>query len=217
MLGSGLGLGWPCSSAIGQIGQGASAAALTARRGDKTVLRHPGRRQDQPAHARRWRSSSGCRLPTPTARWAISATSGYGGAGAGSTWGPNSATSVVWPSSTRSANVDVNGQHEELTKGYALTAVLLKHYWTPTIRSGRVSASYSELEATAVASSSAPLRLQQLDGPEGVHRIGSPTSIWSPVSGLDIGVEVLYAKAAAASRPVIAVDCFGNRSVATAS
>ena len=69
----------------------------------------------------------------------------------------------------------------KLTKGYALTAGLL-HYWTPTIRQA-VFGSY--------LSSTAPSPAGQADFKE--YRVGS-NLIWSPVSGLDIGVEVLYAK-----------------------
>lgn len=69
----------------------------------------------------------------------------------------------------------------KLTKGYALTAALL-HYWTPTVRQA-VFGSYLNVEN--VKSSN------QVDFKE--YRVGSNV-IWSPVSGLDIGVEVLYAK-----------------------
>ncbi|KQU50700.1 hypothetical protein ASG72_12605 [Bosea sp. Leaf344] len=115
---------------------------------------------------------------------------GYGGAGAGSTWGPNSNVGrLAFVNSD--ANVDVNGR-TILTKGYALTAVLL-HYWTPTIRQA-VYGSYSELDygrgvfVGGVANQ---------DPKE--FRIGS-NLVWSPVSGLDIGVEVLYAKAEVKTR-----------------
>ncbi|MFJ5369256.1 hypothetical protein ACIPIA_08540, partial [Bosea sp. CER48] len=44
--------------------------------------------------------------------------------------------------------------------------------------------------------------------------IGLANLVWSPVSGLDIGVEVLYSHLDM-RQPVVAVDNFGNRSVAT--
>lgn len=71
--------------------------------------------------------------------------------------------------------------------GYNLVAAL-RHYWTPAIRSDFL-ASYSALQTT-----------------DGVNLAGVPISIdpkelilganlvWSPVSGLDIGVEVLYSR-----------------------
>lgn len=69
----------------------------------------------------------------------------------------------------------------KLTKGYALAASLL-HYWTPTIRQA-VFGSFVSIESNKAAG--------QTDFKE--YRVGSQL-VWSPVSGLDIGVEVLYAK-----------------------
>jgi hypothetical protein len=123
---------------------------------------------------------------------------GYGGAGAGSTWGANSNVGRLGFANS-DANVDVNGR-TILTKGYALTAVLL-HYWTPTIRQA-VYGSYSELDYGRGVFIGG---VANQDPKE--FRIGS-NLIWSPVSGLDIGVEVLYARAEvktriqAAGRPV---------------
>lgn len=67
------------------------------------------------------------------------------------------------------------------TRGYALTAAFL-HYWTPTIRQ-TVFGSYLNIDnATST---------NVTDFKE--YRAGS-NLIWSPVSGLDIGVEVLYTR-----------------------
>lgn len=109
---------------------------------------------------------------------------GYGGNGAGSTWGANSTVGRIAILNS-DANVDVFGS-TKLTKGYALTAGFL-HYWTPTIRQG-VYGSYSKLE---YANNIGTLGAVGLDPEE--WRVGS-NLIWSPVSGLDIGVEVLYAQ-----------------------
>jgi hypothetical protein len=110
---------------------------------------------------------------------------GYGGNSPQSTWGAN--TNVGRLLITNSdANVDVFGSIK-LTKGYAFTAALL-HYWTPTIRQG-LYASYSKLE---YANNIGAIGNTGLDPEE--LRIGS-NLIWSPVAGLDIGVEVLYARA----------------------
>ncbi len=110
---------------------------------------------------------------------------GYGGNSAGSTWGAN--TNVGRLLITNSdANVGVNGSIK-LTKGYALTAGFL-HYWTPTIRQA-VYGSYSKLD---YANGIGTLTSVGLDPTE--WRVGS-NLIWSPVAGLDIGVEVLYANA----------------------
>ncbi|WP_157733022.1 porin [Bosea sp. AS-1] len=67
------------------------------------------------------------------------------------------------------------------TRGYALTAALL-HYWTPAVRQ-TLFGSYLNVEN---ASSTNVTDFKE-------YRIGS-NLIWSPVSGLDIGVEVLYTK-----------------------
>lgn len=67
------------------------------------------------------------------------------------------------------------------TRGYALTAALL-HYWTPTIRQTVYGSYLSVDNATST---------NVTDFKE--YRVGS-NLIWSPVSGLDIGVEVLYTK-----------------------
>jgi hypothetical protein len=123
---------------------------------------------------------------------------GYGGNGAGSTWGANSNVGRLLVTNS-DANLDVFGSIK-LTKGYAFTAALL-HYWTPTIRQG-LYGSYSKLE---YANNIGAIGNTGLDPEE--LRIGS-NLIWSPVSGLDIGVEVLYARAEiknriqAAGRPV---------------
>lgn len=67
------------------------------------------------------------------------------------------------------------------TRGYALTAAFL-HYWTPTIRQ-TVYGSYLNIDNAASTNVT--------DFKE--YRAGS-NLIWSPVSGLDMGVEVLYTK-----------------------
>lgn len=110
---------------------------------------------------------------------------GYGGASQQSTWG----------SSSRAGRLNVNNSdvaidalgRAQLTKGYALTAGLL-HYWTPTIRQG-VYGSYSKLDYKGTVSNLDPSEI----------RAGS-NLIWSPVAGLDIGVEVLYARIEARRR-----------------
>jgi hypothetical protein len=104
---------------------------------------------------------------------------GYGGAGAGATWGANSSVGRIGFINS-DANVDAFGS-TKLTKGYALTAVFL-HYWTPTIRQA-VYGSYSELDYARTVSLQDPREI----------RVGT-NLIWSPVAGLDIGVEVLYAR-----------------------
>ena len=92
--------------------------------------------------------------------------------------------------------------------GWSVVAVL-RHFWTPTLRSELV-ASYSELklgytQAAGFYAAGAPIR--SLDPNE---LIVAGNLIWSPVSGLDIGVEVLYTRTELASR-VLPVDNNGAR------
>ncbi len=66
--------------------------------------------------------------------------------------------------------------------GYNLVAAL-RHYWTPAIRSDFL-ASYSALQTNDGA-------IRSVDPKE---MILGANLVWSPVSGLDIGVEVLYSR-----------------------
>ncbi len=104
---------------------------------------------------------------------------GYGGAGSGTTWGSTSRAGRISVANSDVVLDSLGKAH--LTKGYALTAGLL-HYWTPTIRQG-IYGSYSKLDYSAAVSTLDPSEI----------RVGS-NLIWSPVAGLDIGVEVLYAR-----------------------
>lgn len=61
----------------------------------------------------------------------------------------------------------------------------LRHYWTPTIRQS-VFGSYARFDYAATASQFGILDFNEL-------RAGT-NIIWSPVSGLDIGAEVIYAR-----------------------
>lgn len=110
---------------------------------------------------------------------------GYGGASPGSTWSANSSVGrLVFLNSD--VAVDAFGR-THLTKGWALTAAFL-HYWTPTIRQA-VYGSYSQLDYSVSVGNQDPRE----------WRVGTNV-IWSPVRGLDIGVEVLYANAEVKNR-----------------
>ncbi|WP_186420772.1 porin [Bosea sp. CS1GBMeth4] len=92
--------------------------------------------------------------------------------------------------------------------GWSVVAAL-RHFWTPTLRS-ELAASYSELKLgyTQIAGVYAPgAPIRSLDPKE---LIVAGNLIWSPVSGLDIGVEVLYTRTELASR-VLAADNSGAR------
>ncbi|UZF93066.1 porin [Bosea sp. NBC_00550] len=71
--------------------------------------------------------------------------------------------------------------------GWSLVAAF-RHFWTPTIRT-EISASYSELKLGYNDNSQLFLASRSLDPKE---FLVAANVIWSPVSGLDIGVEVLY-------------------------
>lgn len=73
------------------------------------------------------------------------------------------------------------------TTGYSLVAAL-RHFWTPTLRS-EIGVSYSELKL-GYNDPSALFGFSRSLDPKEFLAVGN--LIWSPVSGLDIGVEVLY-------------------------
>lgn len=96
--------------------------------------------------------------------------------------------------------------------GWSIVAGL-RHFWTPTLRS-ELYGSYSEIKLgynapSGVYAAGAPIR--SLDPKEAII---AGNLIWSPVSGLDIGVEVLYTRTELASR-VLAVNNTGGRVAGT--
>jgi hypothetical protein len=89
--------------------------------------------------------------------------------------------------------------------GFSLVAAL-KHYWTPQLRT-EITASYSELKLGYVDAFAFGPGARSLDPKE--YNIAA-NLIWSPVSGLDIGVEVLYTHLDIRNR-VGEVNNFGGR------
>jgi hypothetical protein len=71
--------------------------------------------------------------------------------------------------------------------GWSLVAAF-KHFWTPTLRT-EIGASYSELKLGYNDNNALFATSRSLDPKEFLL---AANLIWSPVSGLDIGVEVLY-------------------------
>lgn len=110
--------------------------------------------------------------------------------------------------------IDQTTGRSKLTKGFAITAGL-KHYWAPTIRS-EVYGSYSQLDMGAaiqnglgvvngvVNGTAVPVKLNPKEFIIGTNLV------WTPVSGLDIGVEVLYSKVELKNR-IAQVNNFGVR------
>jgi len=103
-------------------------------------------------------------------------------------------------------SVDALGRVKTAT-GWSVVAAL-RHFWTPTLRSELV-ASYSELKLgyTQAGIFPAGVLARPLDPKE---LIVAGNLIWSPVSGLDIGVEVLYTRTEL-KQAVLAVDNSGAR------
>lgn len=83
-------------------------------------------------------------------------------------------------------SVDAFGRSKSAT-GWSVVAAL-RHFWTPTLRS-ELAASYSELKLGFIHAGAGLIR--PADPKE---LIVAGNLIWSPVSGLDIGVEVLYTR-----------------------
>jgi hypothetical protein len=85
---------------------------------------------------------------------------------------------------------------------------MLRHFWAPTLRS-ELAASYSELQLgyTLANQAVAGVVARPLDPKE---LIVSGNLIWTPVSGLDIGVEVLYTRTDL-RQSVLAVNNAGAR------
>ncbi len=105
-------------------------------------------------------------------------------------------------------NVDAFGNTHSST-GWSLVAVL-QHFWTPTLRT-EVFGSYSELNLNYTAPA-AYLRRLVSSLVRSIRRsfIAGANLIWSPVSGLDIGVEVVYTRTEL-KQAVLAADNTGAR------
>jgi len=104
-------------------------------------------------------------------------------------------------------SVDALGNTHSST-GWSLVAVL-QHFWTPTLRT-EVFGSYSELSLNYTAPAAylpAGVVARPLDPKE---LIAGANLIWSPVSGLDIGVEVVYTRTEL-KQAVLAADNTGAR------
>ena len=98
------------------------------------------------------------------------------------------------------------GQVDSST-GWSIVAAL-RHFWTPTLRSELI-ASYSELKLGYVLTNQAVAG--QISRPlDPKELIVAGNLIWSPVSGLDIGVEVLYTRTDM-RQSVLASNNLGNR------
>lgn len=193
--------GWGSAQLSGAIGnrKGASVAALGAVEGDEFV----------------WAIQGGVKINLPMlaagdqlflqAAYADGALGylGYTGSGVGAFGLGRIGNLALFDTALNT----VTGSMKNST-GYSLVAAF-RHFWTPTLRS-EISASYSELKLGYITPGT--IGLQRSMDPK--EFIAAANLIWSPVSGLDIGVEVLYSNLQL-RQPVVAVDNFGARSVAT--
>jgi len=117
-------------------------------------------------------------------------------------------TSSVAGNQLAISDVSVNALGNVKTAtGWSIVAAL-RHFWTPTLRS-ELAASYSELKLGYTQAGIFPVGVapRALDPKE---LIVAGNLIWSPVSGLDIGVEVLYTRTEL-KQAVLAVDNSGAR------
>lgn len=128
--------------------------------------------------------------------------------GWGGQFGVGRMTSSVAANQLLVADYSVNalGNAKSAT-GWSIVAAL-RHFWTPTLRS-ELAASYSELKLgyTLANQAVAGVVARPLDPKE---LIVAGNLIWSPVSGLDIGVEVLYTRVEL-KQAVLAVNDAGGR------
>lgn len=116
---------------------------------------------------------------------------GYGNStAAGSQIGIGRIASSTLPLAVADYGVNALGNTKSVT-GWSFVAAL-RHFWTPQLRS-ELFGSYSELKLgyTLVNQAVGGVVSRPLDPKE---LIVGANLIWSPVSGLDIGVEVLYSR-----------------------
>lgn len=175
---------------VGQIrvDQGWGSASLSGAFGDRSTYSSPfaggtGAKSDDIG----WAVQAGVKinLPMLAAGDALFVQAAYAdGALEYIGWGANAGHGRV--AAFPVGNYGINGfGRVESNTGYTILAAM-RHYWTPAIRSDFL-VSYSALQTAAVI----PGSLKSYDPKE---LVASASLVWSPVSGLDIGVEVLYAR-----------------------
>lgn len=125
-------------------------------------------------------------------------------------WGGNFGSGRIQALNSGLAIADVSTDafgNTKTAEGWSVVAGI-RHFWTPTLRS-ELYGSYSELKLgyTLANQAVAGFVSRPLD-PKEVIVAGN--LIWSPVSGLDIGVEVLYTQTRL-KQAVIAGNNAGNR------
>lgn len=169
--------GWGSAQLSGAVGQRkyATAAALGAVDGDEVV----------------WAIQGGVKinLPMLAAGDALFLQAAYADGALGYLGWSNNSFGLGRLGRLTLADASINpitGSVDNST-GWSIVAAL-RHFWTPTLRT-EISASYSELKLGYNDNASLFAFSRSLDPKE---FLVAANLIWSPVSGLDIGVEVLY-------------------------
>jgi hypothetical protein len=169
--------GWGSAQLSGALGQRnyATAAALGAVEGDEMV----------------WALQAGVKinLPMLAAGDALFLQAAYADGALGYLgWSPGSfGLGRTGRLTLADAAINPITGNVENSTGWSLVAAL-RHFWTPQLRT-EISASYSQLELGYLDVASTGFVARSLDPKEFLI---AGALIWSPVSGLDIGVEVLY-------------------------
>ncbi|MBN9450431.1 MAG: porin [Bosea sp.] len=104
-------------------------------------------------------------------------------------WGSNAGHGRVPAYAVGNFTTDGFGRVKSTT-GYTLLAAM-RHYWTPSVRSDFL-VSYSALKTANLTPNINGVQSVTTFDPK--ELVASANLVWSPVSGLDIGVEVLYAR-----------------------
>ena len=176
---------------VGQIrvDQGWGSASLSGAFGDRSTYSNPyaptfgtGAKQDEMG----WAVQAGVKinLPMLAAGDALFVQAAYAdGALEYIGWGSNAGHGRV--AAYPVGNYGVEFGRLKSNTGYTILAAM-RHYWTPAIRSDFL-VSYSALQTAGFI----PGSTKSYDPKE---LVASANLVWSPVSGLDIGVEVLYAR-----------------------
>lgn len=182
---------------VGQIrvDQGWGSASLSGAFGDRSTYSNPyaptfgtGRKSDEMG----WAIQGGVKinLPMLAAGDAIFFQAAYAdGALEYIGWGSNAGHGRVPAYPVGNFATDGFGRVKSNT-GYTLLAAM-RHYWTPAIRSDFL-VSYSALQTANLTPAINGVASVNTYDPK--ELVASANLVWSPVSGLDIGVEVLYAR-----------------------
>jgi hypothetical protein len=95
---------------------------------------------------------------------------------------------------------------QELVKAWSVYGGY-RHYWTPMLRTG-FAVGYTEIDNGSLANLNAV--------PDGELLQGFVSTIWSPVAGLDLSLDLVYSKVKTSGCPVTTAVCGQSEDVWTA-